>query len=280
MLGNLDGKVAVVTGAGSGIGAALVRACAERGMNVVAADVNGDRVESVVGSLAEPGSARAVTVDVADPGSVERLAEAIYEAFGATHLLCNNAGVSPLGKLWEFTPGDWNWLLGVNFIGVANGIRTFVPRMIASGEPGHIMNTGSGGSFQAQAIIGAYASTKHAILALTDTLRHELADHDMGVTLLCPGGANTNIVESMKRPSFTGSDDDIWAYIKTMMADNDDATNTMIEPEHVAELALWGVEQNLPYVICAPGQRPRVQQRFDSILAAHDRAAQHDSALP
>ena len=89
---------------------------------------------------------------------VERLAEETYEVFGATHLLCNNAGVSPLGKLWEFTPDDWNWLLGVNFVGVVNGIRSFVPRMIASGQPGHIMNTGSGGSFQTQAIIGAYAS--------------------------------------------------------------------------------------------------------------------------
>jgi NAD(P)-dependent dehydrogenase (short-subunit alcohol dehydrogenase family) len=280
MLASLDGKVAVITGAGSGIGAALVRACAAQRMKVVAADVNRERVETVVDSLAERGSARAVVVDVADPASVDRLAAETYDTFGGTHLLCNNAGVSPVGMVWEFTPDDWHWLLGVKVLGVANGIRSFVPRMIASGEPGHIMNTGSGGSFQGQAVIGAYASTKHAILGLTDSLRHELADHDIGVTLLCPGGVNTNIVESMKRPSSTDDDKDIWAYITTMMADNDEATNTMIEPDHVAELALWGIQQNLPYVICAPGQKARVEQRFGAILDAHDTAARHDPRLP
>src|SRR5438270_1640688 len=119
MLSEFEGRVAVVTGAGSGIGAALVRACANRGMFVVGADVSQVRVESVVSSLSDPELARAVTVDVSDPVSVDRLADETYEAFGATHLLCNNAGVSPLGRLWEFTPGDWNSLLGVNFVGVA-----------------------------------------------------------------------------------------------------------------------------------------------------------------
>src|SRR5215204_1330137 len=147
MLEDFGGKVAVVTGAGSGIGAALVRACSGRGMNVVAADVNADRVEAVVDSLNVAGRARAVTVDVADADSVERLAVETYETFGATHLLCNNAGVSPVGLVWEFTADDWRWLFGVNVLGVANGIRSFVPRMIASGEPGHVVNTGSGGSF-------------------------------------------------------------------------------------------------------------------------------------
>ena len=280
MLTDLSGKVAVVTGAGSGIGAALVRACFEHDMKVVAADVNEGRVEAVVDSLPSTERARALVVDVADAESIDGLASATYDTFGATHLLFNNAGVSPLGMVWEFGPEDWNWLLGVNVLGVANGIRSFVPRMIAGGEPGHVVNTGSGASFQSQAALGAYAATKHAIHAITDALRHELAEHDIDVTLLCPGGANTSIVESMKRPSSAGDENEVWAYISRMMADNDEATNTMIEPDHVAAMAMWGVRENVPYVICAPGQRARAQAHFDTILAAHDRAARQDSTLP
>jgi NAD(P)-dependent dehydrogenase (short-subunit alcohol dehydrogenase family) len=281
VLEDLAGKVAVITGAGSGIGAALARACAGRGMSVVAADVNVERLDAVVAGLKEAGSpAIAVRVDVSDPGDVERLAELAYETFGATHLLCNNAGISPLGRVWEFTAEDWARLVGVNFLGMAHGIRSFIPRMIAGGEPGHVVNTGSGGSFTVQPIIGAYSSTKHAILGLTDTLRLELAPHDIGVTLLCPGGANTNIFESMRRPSFTGDDQEVWGYAAEMVADFDEATTTTIEPDHVAELALWGVTEGLPYVICAPGQRPGVQRRFDAILSAHGKAAEHDPTLP
>jgi NAD(P)-dependent dehydrogenase (short-subunit alcohol dehydrogenase family) len=277
---DLAGKVAVVTGAGSGIGAALARACSTEGMRVVAADVNRDRVDAVVDSLAGPEPACAIAVDVADPESVDRLAAETFGMFGATHLLFNNAGVSPLGLIWEFEPEDWNRLFGVNVMGVVNGLRSFVPRMMASGEAGHIVNTGSGGSFQSQAALGAYAATKHAILAITDALRQELADHDIGVTLLCPGGVNTNIVESMKRPSSSSDDTETWGYINRMMADNDQATNTLIEPDQVAAMALWGIRENLPYVVCAPGQRARAAAHFDTILDAHDRAAQHDTTLP
>jgi len=152
--------------------------------------------------------------------------------------------------------------------------------MIASGEPGHIVNTGSVGSFQSQAVIGAYSATKHAILGLTDALRLELADQPIDVTLLCPGGVNTNIADSMKRPSSTGGDEETWAYLTRVMADNDEAINALMEPDHVAAIALWGVRENLPYAICAPGVRRRVRTRCDSILEAHDRAARHDPALP
>jgi NADP-dependent 3-hydroxy acid dehydrogenase YdfG len=150
-------------------------------MTVVAADVNRDRVNAVVDSLDGSETACAVTVDVADADSVERLAAQTYERFGATHLLFNNAGVSPLGLIWEFEPEDWNWLFSVNVMGVVNGLRSFVPRMMASGEGGHIVNTGSGGSFQSQAVIGAYSATKHAIHAITDALRRELAGSSIGV---------------------------------------------------------------------------------------------------
>src|SRR6266511_914138 len=133
MLQELDGKVAVITGGGSGIGAALARACAAEGMRVVVVDVNEERATTVAAEL-PPGTAAARAVDVSDADSVQALADFAFDTFGAVHLLCNNAGVSPAGRVWDFTDDEWRWLLGVNVRGVANGLRSFVPRMIAQGE--------------------------------------------------------------------------------------------------------------------------------------------------
>jgi NAD(P)-dependent dehydrogenase (short-subunit alcohol dehydrogenase family) len=249
-------------------------------MHVVVSDIDAARVEGTLASLPGGTSTLGVTADVSDPASVDRMAEEAYRTFGATHLLCNNAGVSPLGKLWQFTSADWDWLLGVNVRGVANGIRSFVPRMVESGEDGHVLNTGSGGSFQGQSLLGAYNATKHAILGLTDSLRLELASSRIGVSLLCPGGVNTNIFDSLNRRSSTDPEADLAANVAALVAANDEATNTLVEPEVVAALALWGVREDLPYIVCAPGQKARVEQRFAAILDAHDAAARHDPQLP
>jgi NAD(P)-dependent dehydrogenase (short-subunit alcohol dehydrogenase family) len=276
----LAGKVAAITGAGSGIGAALTRECSRRGMRVVAADINRERVEAVVASLPDPAATRAVTVDVSDAAEVDRMADVAYGTFGATHLLCNVAGHQSA------------WLgLGVHRRGLepARGRQPHLdrqchPQLCPTDDRG--WRTGPchehwlSASFQGQSILGPYVATKHAILGHTDSLRQDLASHDIGVSLLCPGGVNTNIVDSMARPSSTGDESVIWAYIDRMMADNDEATNTMIEPEVVAEHALWGIREGLPYIICAPGQKARVEKRFRTILDAHDQAAVHDQRLP
>src|SRR6478736_3674036 len=129
MLQELDGKVAVITGGGSGIGASLARACAAEGMTVVVADVNEERAADIAAELPD-GRASARAVDVADAAAVEALADFAFATHGAVHLLCNNAGVSPVGRVWDYTDDEWQTLLGVNLRGVANGIRSFVPRMI------------------------------------------------------------------------------------------------------------------------------------------------------
>ncbi|HLM19737.1 MAG TPA: SDR family NAD(P)-dependent oxidoreductase, partial [Acidimicrobiia bacterium] len=158
MLQELDGKVAVITGGGSGIGASLARACSAEGMRVVVADVNGDRAEAIASELPHD-TAAYKPVDVADAAQVQELADFAFDTFGAVHLLCNNAGISPVGRVWDFTDDEWQTLLGVNLRGVANGIRSFVPRMIDQGE-GHIVNTGSGASFVATPRLGPYCATK------------------------------------------------------------------------------------------------------------------------
>lgn len=279
MLTELDGKVAVVTGAGSGIGAALARACSGRGMSVVAADVDLQSAQAVVREIGAE-RALAVAVDVSDPGSVERLAAATDDAFGGTDLLVNNAGVSPTGLLWEYTPADWDWVVGVNLNGVVNGVRAFVPRMIARGNGGHIVNTASIAALRVMPRHSAYSATKHAVLGLSDGLRLDLEPHGIGVSVLCPTAVNTNIFSRLARPS-AGSDPAVVdAEIGAFLTGMDIDPETMIEPDRVAELALWGVEADVPYIMTAPSMKDAVAHRYQAIIDAHDTAKAHDPTLP
>ena len=266
MLQELDGKVAVITGGGSGIGASLARACAAAGMRVVVVDVNEERAASVAAELPD-GSAVARAVDVSDADAVQALADFAFDTLGAVHLLCNNAGVSPAGRIWDFTDDEWRWLLGVNVQGVANGIRSFVPRMIEQGE-GHIVNTGSGASFVSTPRLGPYSATKHAIVGLSEALRYELDGTGIGVSVLVPAGVNTNIGDSMVRPSATDPDaiaDDFTALTNAM----DETSLAVIEPEVVAEVTLVGVREGWPYIVMGPGQSVGVERRYGEVLDAH-----------
>jgi NAD(P)-dependent dehydrogenase (short-subunit alcohol dehydrogenase family) len=277
MLQELDGKVAVITGGGSGIGASLARACTAEGMRVVVVDVSGERAASVAAELPD-GTAVARAVDVSDAASVEALADFAFDTFGAVHLLCNNAGVSPAGRIWDFTDDEWRWLLGVNVHGVANGIRSFVPRMIEQGE-GHIVNTGSGASFVSTPRLGPYCATKHAIVGLSEALRYELDGTGIGVSVLVPAGVNTNIGDSMVRPSATDPDaiaDDFTVLTNAM----DETSLAVIEPEVVAQVTLVGVREGWPYIVMGPGQSVGVERRYGEVLDAHRLSKERFPFLP
>jgi NAD(P)-dependent dehydrogenase (short-subunit alcohol dehydrogenase family) len=277
MLQELDGKVAVITGGGSGIGASLARACTAEGMRVVVVDVSEERAASVAAEL-PGGTAVARAVDVSDAASVEALADFAFDAFGAVHLLCNNAGVSPAGRIWDFTDDEWRWLLGVNVRGVANGIRSFVPRMIEQGE-GHIVNTGSGASFVSTPRLGPYCATKHAIVGLSEALRYELEGTGIGVSVLVPAGVNTNIGDSMVRPSATDPDaiaDDFTVLTNAM----DETSLAVIEPEVVADVTLVGVREGWPYIVMGPGQSVGVERRYGEVLDAHRLSKERFPFLP
>lgn len=277
MLQELDGKVAVITGGGSGIGASLARACAVEGMRVVVADVDEDRANAVAAQLPE-GAASARAVDVSDAAAVADLADFAFEAFGAVHLLCNNAGVSPAGRIWDFTDDDWKWLLGVNVHGVANGIRSFVPRMIEQRE-GHVVNTGSGASFVATPRLGPYCATKHAIVGLSEALRYELDGTGIGVSVLVPAGVNTNIGDSMARPS--NRDTDAYMDDVTVLTNSLDATSLdMIEPDVVADVTVVGVKEGWDYIVMGPGQHVGVERRCTEVLDAHRRSKERFPFLP
>jgi NAD(P)-dependent dehydrogenase (short-subunit alcohol dehydrogenase family) len=279
MLQELEGKVAVVTGGGSGIGASLARACAAEGMRVVVADVDGGRAEAVAAGLPE-GSAIARAVDVSVAAQVDALADDAFGTFGAVHLLCNNAGVSPFGRVWDFTDDDWQWLLGVNVRGVANGIRAFVPRMVEQGGEGHVVNTGSGASFVSTPRLGPYCATKHAVLGMTGALRIELAGTGIGTSVLVPAGVNTNITESAARPSVVDPVTEMAEDFEVLMTALDETSLQMIEPDLVAEVTLVGVREGWPYIVMGPGQEVGVRARYDEVVEWHRRAKERFPQLP
>ncbi len=187
----LRGKVAVVTGAASGIGKALARALLDEGMKVVLADVEEPALKATAGELSAHGEVTSQAVDVRRYEDLEALADHTWSSFGGCHLLCNNAGVSVAQlKVWETTPNDWEWVHSVNVRGVMHGVQAFVPRMIESGEEGLVVNTSSGdGGIQALATQSVYASSKAAISTLTECLDAQLAaDTKLRAAIFYPSG--------------------------------------------------------------------------------------------
>ncbi len=187
------GKVVVITGGASGIGLAAARAFAAEGAHLVLADIEKGALERAVGSLGEgPGSVTGVVTDVSDFGSVDALADTVFDAHGACHVLLNNAGVgAPSANVWDTTPNDWRWVLGVNVLGVAHGIQAFVPRMIASGAPGHVVNTSSGdGAITPMPGASVYAASKAAVAVTTECLAAQFVDQKLplAASLFLPSG--------------------------------------------------------------------------------------------
>jgi NADP-dependent 3-hydroxy acid dehydrogenase YdfG len=210
-LDELVGRIAVVTGAGSGIGAALARALAAEGAELVLADVDAAGLEQTASAVrAEGRRTRVVPTDVSDADQVDALAATAFDEFGAVHLLFNNAGVHVGLLTWEATLADWRWVYGVNFWGVVNGIRAFVPRMLAGGEPGHVVNTASLAGLDVATSSAVYASSKFAVVALSECLERDLVHvgAPIGVSVLCPGHVQTQIGTSARNRSDRDDPDD------------------------------------------------------------------------
>ncbi|MGH7325071.1 MAG: SDR family NAD(P)-dependent oxidoreductase [Candidatus Rokuibacteriota bacterium] len=184
----------MVTGAASGIGRALAEALADEGVKVVVADLDEAGMAATVEAIrARGGQAVSVRTDVSDLGSVQALADRAWAAFGQVHVLCNNAGVALWGGLEAATLRDWQWVLGVNLWGVIHGLLAFVPRMIAQGEGGHIVNTASMAGLIASQGLGVYNTSKYAVVGLSETLAKDLRPYGIGVSVLCPMGVATQI---------------------------------------------------------------------------------------
>jgi NAD(P)-dependent dehydrogenase (short-subunit alcohol dehydrogenase family) len=197
---DLHDKVAVVTGGASGIGYALARRFAAEGARVVIGDVEAAALDRAVSELRDAGAeVEGIVTDVSDPAQMDALAAATVERFSGVHVFCNNAGVGGGGLSWEMPLSTWEWVIGVNLWGVIHGVRAFVPLLMQQPEA-HIVNTASVAGLVAAPFMGPYNASKHAVVAISETLHHELAlsAPHVKVSVLCPGWVNTNIAESAR----------------------------------------------------------------------------------
>jgi NAD(P)-dependent dehydrogenase (short-subunit alcohol dehydrogenase family) len=268
MMQEFQDKVAVVTGAASGIGRAIAERCGQEGMKVVLADVEKPALAQAAAEMKAAGAdVLAVLTDVSKSNDVEALAERTLDAFGAVHLLCNNAGVvTPSVPIWENTLNDWKWVIGVNLWGVIHGVRVFVPIMLEQGTECHIVNTASAAGLQSMPGFGTYAATKHAVVSLSETLQIQLAEIDanINVSVLCPGMVRTRIADSQRnRPKSLRN---AGVEEAAMSEEICQALDAGMSPERVAGSVFDAIREESFYILTHPETKQEVRMRMDGIL--------------
>lgn len=261
------GGLAVVTGAGSGIGRAIAHRLADHGMRVAVLDRDGAAAEATVASLPRPDDGTATAVDVSDPEAMRACAAELERSCGPAAVLCNNAGVLRAGTAWTTSPDDWDLTLGVNVRGVVNGLSAFLPAMIGTGRPAHVVNIASIGGLAPAPGVASYVASKFAVVGLTENLRLELsaAGHDhVTVSVVCPGGVSTDIWRSASDAS-TPSDDLGREVLRTMGRPRPDQA----DPADIADLVVQAVQDGRFWVVAAQESlHERVSQRHRDIVGA------------
>jgi|SRR5579864_1264431 len=263
-------KVAVITGAASGIGRALAECCAREGMKVVLADVEpGALAELEVNLQAGGATALALRADVSHARDVEALAQKTLEAFGAVHLLCNNAGVATSGTVWESSQTDWEWVIGINLWGVVHGVRTFIPIMLTQDTECHIVNTASLSGLISFPRGSVYAVSKHGVVTLSEALHHELAERGgkVKVSLLCPGLVKTRIVDCARnRPERLAATAPMgpveaagWETLRQQM-------QTATPPAQIADAVFQAIRAERFYILPHPEGKDWIRTRMEDIL--------------
>jgi NAD(P)-dependent dehydrogenase (short-subunit alcohol dehydrogenase family) len=266
------GKVAVITGAASGIGRGIAELCMQKKMKVVLADIEEAELRKTEQALQAKGaSVLAIRTDVSKASDIESLAQKTLDAFGAVHLLFNNAGVSGGLTIWESTLADWQWVINVNLWGVIHGLRVFVPIMLQQQMACHIVNTASIAGLTSGQGPGAYRMTKHGIVSLSETLYFELKQRNaqIGVSVLCPGLIRSRIFESARnRPKElqNPSGDLLTPERQTLLKLFQESLESAMSPEQCAELVFRAIQQNTFYILTRTKDKEDIQQRMENIL--------------
>ena len=270
MIKDFRGKVAVITGAASGIGRGLAYAFTKRGMKIVLADIDKENLEQVAKELEELGTEVMTQItDVSDPEQVAQLADASYERFGSVNILCNNAGVGGGGRISLITLENWNWTLGVNIFGVIYGIQYFLHRMLTSKEPCHIINISSMSGLLS-GDTSPYATSKSAVVAISESLALDCFNTNVGVSVVCPGRVNTDIINNTRILAQTRPG--IWQPTAEMIKQSEISRENLnkilaqaMAPEKLVEIVIKAIENDIFYVLTHPEYIPMVKSRFERI---------------
>ena len=256
---HVEGKVAFITGGGGGIGLGMAKAFVKAGMKVAIADVQQGLLDQAMAGFGGSRDVHAIQLNVTDREAMKRAADEVERVFGKVHVVCNNAGVIAIETGGDPTYEDFDWLMAVNAGGVINGVQTFVPRIKKHGEGGHVVNTASMNAFFVGPGSTVYVTSKFAVRGLTEALRYSLFEHNIGVTMLCPGVVKTGLGESYKtRPpelaKNSGFTQEGWAGVKavTQAAGQD--------PVEVGEMVLKAIKNNEFYVFTASGFRDEMRE--------------------
>jgi len=263
---DLTGHVAVITGGASGIGRAMAHAFGAAGMRVMIGDIEESALAAAAESLrVDEVEVDTFVVDVSDAEQVDALADATWSAFGGAHVVCNNAGVVARHDAWGSLE-DWKWVLDVDLWGVVYGVHSFVPRMLESGQPGHVVNTASTAGLLGFPGIASYVAAKHAVVGLSTSMLHELAETPIGVSVLCPGLVQTNIMNSERNRAGVdpeGADSPSFAL-----------TGETLPPEYVADEVLAAVHADRFWVL------PHAHYADQAVALAKGRREGEPPALP
>lgn len=265
----LAGKVAVITGGGSGIGRGMALAFAEAGMHVAIGDIEPEAGERVRREVEAQGvKAIALPLDVVSREAMEVFAERIYAQLGAVHLLCNNAGVVTFDLMDRISDRDWRWVLSVNLDGVINGLQAFLPRMKAQTGEKHVVNTASIAGIGPNEGIAPYVASKYAVVGISETLHAERKHHGIGCSVLCPGNVRTQIVASgrNRQDSVGGPDPRVQRDVQNLISAG-------MDPLAVGRIVRQAVLDDDLYIFTHPDTRAIAEDRFRSILAAFDKCA-------
>ena len=277
---DITGKVAFITGGASGMGLAMARSFAAAGMKVAIADVEQAALDRVKAEF-DASNAEGITlrVDVTDRAAMEAAADATEAAFDKVHVLVNNAGVAVGGSLDQMSYEDWDWVMGVNLDGVVNGLQAFLQRIKAHGEGGHVVNTASLAGHFAIPGLGIYTATKYAVVGISETLRADLKQHNIGVSVLCPGVVNTNIFDSGRnRPShLQGETDTAQMVLSEDLAEPEreqrmaEMMARALDPAVVGDMVLHSIQEDEFYIFSHPEVEPMVSGRAAEVTDAFAR---------
>jgi NAD(P)-dependent dehydrogenase (short-subunit alcohol dehydrogenase family) len=265
-IGQFGGRVAVITGGASGIGLGITRSLLRKGARVAMVDNRADAIGAALADLNQHGdSVAGFEVDVSDLHQVRALADRVFERFGSVHILCNNAGITMPGRLWALTDAQWERILGVNLHGVINGIRAFVPRMIEQGQGGHVVNTSSLSGLFSVAGSGGYAITKHAVVAVSETLALDFAELSIpiGVSVYLPGIVMTNIMNAEREEATQSAAlDNILLERRRKIG-----ANGGLGADEAGEVVTAAIAENRFWIFNDDGSLDVIRKRFRSVAA-------------